>query len=167
MKIHVLPGIDPKTEQWANNLIKQLGTADGSVTVQRYLHWESTDIPVQRNKEIERLKGCSMNLLIGKSLGVGLGLRACIKGIIKPEKAIFIGTPLTSLLKQGHDLKSMVKDAGVPSLYIQQKEDPLGGAASLQNTLPDSRIVEVPGGDHQYMNIELLVNHIQKWLQKD
>lgn len=166
MKIHFLPGIDPKTEQWANDLLKELGAANGAATVQRYLHWESADIPVQREAEIERLKGCSMNLLIGKSLGVGLGLRACIQGIIKPERAVFIGTPLTSLVKQGHDMRAMVKGAGVSSLYIQQKDDPLGGAASLQETLPDCKIVEVPGEDHQYTDIKLLVRHIQEWLNK-
>ena len=35
MKVHVLPGIDPKTEQWANKLIQELGIADDSATVQR------------------------------------------------------------------------------------------------------------------------------------
>lgn len=165
MKVHVLPGMDPKTEQWANSLVQELGVAAGSATVQRYLHWESADASVQREAEIEKLKGCSMSLLIGKSLGVGLGLRACIKGIIQPEKAVFIGTPLTSLVKQGHDLKLMVQQAGVSSLYIQQKDDPLGGAASLQESLPETRIIEVAGSDHQYNDIKQLIDHIHEWLR--
>lgn len=167
MKIHVLPGIDPKTEQWAIKLVHELDASSGSATVQRYLHWESAEIPVQREAEIERLKDCKMNLLIGKSLGVGLGLRACIQGIIKPEKAVFIGAPLTSLIKQGHDLESMVTKADVSSLFIQQKDDPLGGAAMLKATLPDSQIIEVPGNDHQYQDINQLIRHIEEWLGTD
>lgn len=165
MKIHVLPGIDPKTEQWANSLIQELRIDRSTATVQRYLHWQSDTGHVNREKEIERLKRCTMDLLIGKSLGVGLGLRAIIQGIIKPEKAVFIGVPLTSLIQQGHDLQSMVDAADVTSLYIQQTDDPLGSARSLGKTLPDSQIIEVPGSDHQYADINTVVTHILKWLE--
>lgn len=165
MQILVLPGIDPQTERWAKQLVAELGAAGQGATVQRYLHWQSNDTQVQREAEIDRLKGCTMELLIGKSLGVGLGLRASIKGFINPARAIFIGTPLTSLIKQGHDLQEMVQKASIPALFIQQKSDPLGGSASLREALPHRQIVEVPGSDHQYGDIRLLASHIQNWLR--
>lgn len=164
MNVHFLPGIDPKTEEWAQTLLRELGFLGDTATVQRYLHYEGVDIPVQRDEEIKRLAGRSIDLLFGKSLGVGLGLRACIEGVISPEKAVFIGLPLTSLMKQGLDVRAMVEKAQIPALFIQQVDDPLGGAASLREALPTAKIIEVAGNDHQYSDVKELATHIQGWL---
>lgn len=165
MNVHFLPGIDPKTEEWAQTLLQELSFSGDTATVQRYLHYEGPDIPVQRDEEIKRLAGSSIDLLFGKSLGVGLGLRACIEGVISPQKAVFIGLPLTSLVKQGMDVRAMVEKARVPALFIQQKDDPLGGASSLRQTLTTAEIIEVAGNDHQYSDIKELATHIQGWLK--
>lgn len=166
MKIHVLPGIKQKTEAWAYKLLKELVTGDSTATVQRYLHWDSgEDSCLKSGDELERLKGCDMDLLIGKSLGVMLGLQACNKGIVSPKKAIFIGTPVTAFPEESLDLRQLTSDLAIPVLYIQQKDDIVGSATGLREHLTaDVELIEIPGNNHQYKDIKLLARNINKWL---
>lgn len=165
MKIHVLPGIKQKTEAWAHKLLHELGASENSCNVQRYLHWDCDDDCLQSANELERLKDCEMDLLIGKSLGVMLGLQACQQNIIHPAKAVFIGTPVTTFIEENLNLGQLSADLKIPTLYIQQKDDIVGSAADLRESLEsNTELIEIPGHNHQYKDIKLLARNIKKWL---
>jgi len=170
MKIILLPGINQKTEKWAAGLISELALPNSSATIQRYSHWEGDgERCMMLESEVERLKGVEVDLLIGKSLGVVVGLQACRRGFITPKQAVFIGTPVTSFLEENLDLAAQADRLGIPALYIQQKDDVVGTSAMLcaqVGKAPQATIVEVPGNNHQYKDLKLLTRHIQKWLGK-
>jgi hypothetical protein len=168
MNILVLPGISQKTEKWAADLLTEMAVPDSTATIQRYSHWQCADDQCLRlEEEIERLQGCAVDLLIGKSLGVMIGLLACQRGIITPRQAIFIGAPVTSFREKSLDLRQLASDLNIPALYIQQKDDIVGSAASLLEQISAAamaKIIEIPGNNHQYKDLKSLARFIRKWL---
>ena len=168
MNIFVLPGINQKTEKWAANLIKELALPESTVTMQRYSHWDAVgEQCMMLEAEIERLKGIEVDLLLGKSLGVVIGLLACRRGIIAPKRAVFVGTPVTSFIEENINLQQLADELGIPALYVQQKDDVVGTSAMLCERVgkaPQATIIEVPGNNHQYKDLKLLTRHIKKWL---
>lgn len=169
MNILALPGISPKTERWATGLLNELTGPDRTMTVQRYKHWDC-DNPEQcldLDGEVQRLNGSPADLLIAKSLGVIVGLQAGEKKLIAPEKAVFIGTPVTSFTENNLDLRQLAAGLGIPLLFIQQTNDIVGSCASLRQAvgdLPMVQLVEIPGDNHQYKDLKLLARHIKKFM---
>jgi hypothetical protein len=169
MNIFVLPGISPKTERWATNLLNELAGPDRTGTVQRYRHWdcEGGDQCLDLEGEVSRLENCDVDLLVAKSLGVMIGLAAAAKKLIAPRRAVLIGTPVLSFVENNMNLRHLVESFGVPLLFIQQKDDIVGSAASLKaaiDGIPMVELVEIPGDNHQYKDLKLLARHIKKFI---
>lgn len=168
MKIFALPGISQKTERWATNLLHEFAAPDHAMTVQHYLHWDCDDTHcLSLDQEVDRLRGCEMDLLVAKSLGVMIGLTACSRGIIAPRQIICIGTPVTGFKENNLDLRLLVTNLNVPCLFIQQAHDIVGSCASLRaqvSDIPQAELVEIPGDNHQYKDLKLLARHIKKRL---
>lgn len=168
MNILVLPGINQQTEKWAKNLINEIALPASVATIQRYSHWDGGgEQCMMLEAEIDRLGGVGVDLLIGKSLGVAVGMLACQRGVIAPERAIFIGTPVSLFIEEDIDLQSLGNGLGLPVLYVQQKDDVVGTSAMLCEHIgkaPQATIVEVPGNNHKYKDLKLLTRHIRKWL---
>lgn len=168
MNIFALPGINPKTGQWAANLLKELEAPERTMAVQQYAHWNCDDARcLSMADEVERLRGCEIDLLIAKSLGVMIGLTACSKGIISPQRIVCIGTPVTSFREENLDLRQLVTNLTIPSLFIQQIHDIVGSSANLQEEISGitlAELIEIPGDNHQYKDLKLLARHIKKRL---
>jgi hypothetical protein len=168
MKIFALPGISQKTERWATNLLNEFASPDHTMTVQHYLHWDCDDSHcLSLDEEVERLRGCEIDLLVAKSLGVMIGLTACSREIITPRQIVCIGTPVIGFLEKNIDLRQLVTKLNTPCLFIQQAHDIVGSCASLRehiSDIPQVDLVEIPGDNHQYKDLKLLARHIKKRL---
>lgn len=168
MKIMLLPGINQKTEKWAAGLISELALPNSTATIHRYSHWEGDgEQCMMMEAEIDRLHGAEVDLLIGKSVGVAVALLACRQGRIAAQRAVFIGTPVTSFIEENLDLFQLADELSIPALYIQQKDDVVGTSGMLCERIgkaSQTTIVEVPGNNHQYKDLKLLTRHIKKWL---
>jgi hypothetical protein len=168
MNILALPGISQKTEKWATNLLAELVAPEKTMTVQRYLHWDCGDGEqcLKLADEVERLRGMTVDLLVAKSLGTMIGLAACGRKLITPQRAILIGTPVSGFKENNMNLREMAA-LDIPCLYIQQVHDIVGPAAALKKEidgLPGVELVEIPGDNHQYKDLKLLARHIKRWL---
>ncbi len=78
----------------------------------------------------------------------------------KPRKAVFIGTPLQRHSANSFELLSKFINS-VPTLFIQQTSDFNGSYIELTEAVQfnqNGTVVEVPGDDHQYADI----NGLQK-----
>ena len=166
MKIHVLPGIAPKTEAWSRKLLQELALPASETTIQHYLHWDCAgDSCLKAAEEIARLEDSQVDLLIGLSLGTMLGLSACSKGIISPKRVVCIGVPVTAFQEENLDLPALAAAMAMPVLYIQQKDDVVGSAAQLRQAVgAKARLIDIPGNNHQYKDLQLLSRHISRWL---
>ena len=169
MNILALPGISPKTEKWATNLLNELTGPDRTMTVQRYKHWDCEDPGqcLELEGEVRRLAGAPVDLLVAKSLGVIIGLQAGARKLIVPGRAVLIGTPVSSFVEKDLDLRQLTADLAIPILFIQQKNDIVGSADKLRaavDGLPMVELVEIPGDNHQYKDLKLLARHIKKFM---
>lgn len=168
MNIHFLPGLDPKTEAWAEKLMGELSVERDHLSIQRYDHWQE---PGSRNieieTEIEKLQRVTVDLLIAKSIGTVLALFAVKNKVVRPQKMVLIGVPVLSCARENIDLKRLAEELRIPALYIQQKDDVVGSSDALYTEVgkaPLAQIVETPGNNHQYEDLTLLCRHMEKFM---
>ena len=153
-----LPGRNPETEAWLRKLLRTLALPDAEVA--SYGHWQGGVEPDVAG-EASRHPVAGRGLVVAKSMGTMVLLAGIEAG--DPERAVLIGTPL-----QGYDeaqidaLKALA--ARRPCLFIQQTDDFTGDFAALHALLGDAAtVVEVPGSDHVYADVDQLAMLIGRW----
>jgi hypothetical protein len=168
MKILGLPGMRSETEAWMQSLMSALQIPSIDYEITKYRHWSADDKP-----SIEHEASCfaktSVECVIAKSLGVSIVIRAFDIYKCKPRRAIFIGIPLSPLKAKNYGPLFRFVNV-VPTLFIQQASDPNGSSEDLKEILQayqNVTIVEVPGDDHLYSDIEKLQAIIQPTLSGD
>jgi hypothetical protein len=168
MKILGLPGLRPETEAWMQSLLSALQGPSIDYEIAKYRHWSGDEKP---NVDHEA-SCCAKNpveCVIAKSMGTMVAIRAFDVFKCKPQRAIFIGTSLAPLRASKFGPLARFVDS-VPTLFIQQTSDPTGPYEKLKETVQayqNGTIVEVPGDDHAYSDIERLQAIIQPVLSGD
>lgn len=165
MHVIALPGRNPQTESWMTQLVKTLEIGQDQTDIIHYKHWDEggqPDVPY----EVARLKDLTPDLVIAKSIGTMLCMRAYGTAGFRPFKTVFIGLPLRAFAPfQKQNLVNICRQ--VPTLCIQQTADANGSYAQVSALLADVKlcnIVEVPGGDHAYSDLGELKRLIETWL---
>jgi alpha-beta hydrolase superfamily lysophospholipase len=163
MNLLILGGYSDYNKEWVENIQKTLADLFESTDILYYENWSNYREDADISSEVERLREVAKekdNLVIfGKSVGVALTLQAIHNGYIKPKKCIFVGTPYEWSIKNGWDMDILLKDFAVPVLFLQQTEDLSTSFQTIKNLLEksgvkDYKIVELPGGDHQYNSMD-------------
>lgn len=157
MKTLGLPGVKPATKKWMLELFSALSENLLEFKIIEYRHW-SDDSDADINYEASCLKDISVDLVIAKSLGTFISTYAFSSYNFKPKKAVFIGSPIQRHSSNNYALLSNFVES-VPTLFIQQTSDFNGSYGELNEVLqtnPNASIVEVPGEDHIYSNINEL-----------
>lgn len=168
MKILGLPGVKSETKKWMLALFSALQETPFDFEISQYRHW-SDDHDPDINHEACCLSETSVDFVIAKSLGTIISTLAFDSCNFKPQKAIFIGSPLRRHRTSNYELLSTFVNS-VPTLFIQQSFDVNGSYAELNDvvqTYPYGTIVEVPGNDHIYGDIGELRTIIQPVLSGD
>lgn len=163
MEVLGLPGRNPETEDWLRSLCARLGLVP--TEVMRYRHWDQP-VPADAGFEAHRLAGRGVELVIGKSLGTLVTALAHAAGSFRADSAILIGVPLRGLDELQLDAYRRLATA-VPTLFVQQSLDFTGSHAELSNwarSLERATVVEVPGSDHAYADLDALAAVIGPWL---
>ncbi len=161
MKILGLPGVKPETESWMRDLLLGLQKSPFDFKIAQYRHW-SNDYDPDVNHEASCLADSSIDYVVAKSLGTVISTLAFDTFNFKPRKAIFIGSPLRRHSTNNFESLSQFVSS-VPTLFIQQASDFNGSyieLAKIVQTFHNGAIVEVPGEDHLYDDI----NELQKIL---
>jgi len=163
MTVLGLPGRNAETEGWLQALCTRLGFAHAEVL--HYRHWDDP-LPADAAFEARRLAGRAIDLVIGKSLGTLVAALAHEAESFRPESAILIGVPLRGL-EDWQLAAYQGLAAQVPTLFVQQSQDFTGSHAELAAWARSSRhatVIEVPGSDHAYADLEVLEAAIMPWL---
>lgn len=164
MHIVALPGRRVETETWLKSLLVASRYPDVQVT--HYRHWDA-GAEASVAFEAARLSNLSPQLVVAKSLGTIIAAAAFSLHEFRPASAILIGTPYSAIVNSDlHLLREFAAD--VETLFIQQTEDPGGSAAQLATALQVNRgeVVEVPGSDHLYSDIDALAKIFQRWTKQ-
>ena len=157
MKILGLPGVKIETKEWMQSLFSALGANSFESKIHLYRHW-SDNVEADIDYEASCLENLSVDLVIAKSFGTLITTHTFASFNFKPKTAVLIGSPLK---RHGLDNFGLLKRfvESVPTLFIQQTSDFNGSYGELKEvvqTYPNGSIVEVPGNDHIYSNIEEL-----------
>jgi len=142
-----------------------------SVTLHVYKHWEENrgedhaDMEFEAQKLAERagqLQG--EYVIVAKSVGVPITIRAVVENGAKPTKCIFLG----GAVKGADDnLLAQIAKFDIPTLFIQQTNDPIVFTHEEmekfleENWKGDYKLIEAAGDNHAYDNYE----EIKGWVK--
>ena len=168
MKILGLPGVIPETKKWMQELLLALDGYSFDSRIQEYRHWsDGSDEDI--DYEASCLKESIVDLVIAKSLGTFVSTYAFDAYNFRPQRAVFIGSPIRRHRSNNYELLSAFVES-VPTLFIQQTADFNGSYNELSKVVqafPNTVITEVPGDDHIYSNIGELQRIIYPMLRDD
>jgi len=163
MKILGLPGVNPVTLDWMRSLLAALSAPDDEISIREYRHWRE-GVDADRGFEASRLEGLAADLVVAKSMGTLVAVEAWREFAFRPRRALLIGCPLRGHGRDGYAaLKTFAGE--VPSLFIQQTDDPVGGFAALAAAMAPvagARLAEVAGDDHAYRDIDALAGIVAR-----
>ena len=165
MKILGLPGINPGTEQWMQKLLESLNLARSETIIQRYQCWAVPGSSLNIESEARIAAITRPDIVIAKSIGTRIAIYAYTGKLMSAKTCILLGIPVRGC---SNDEISALQEicANVPTLLIQQTDDPAGSFSVVTSMIPHSptcQISEVPGNDHRYGNIDQLRQIIESW----
>lgn len=165
MKILGLPGINPATGSWMQQLLGSVDLGQSDIKIQQYQCWSRPGSGLNLEYEAEVSGQTAPDLVIAKSIGTRVVLYAFARELLQANGYVFIGVPLRGF--SGDEILSLKNFcASVPVLLIQQTDDKAGSYSNLVSVITADatcKIVDVPGSDHVYSDIGLLKKIIESW----
>ena len=146
---------------------KLLGAIDlnqTEVVIQQYQCWSHPGSGMNLEKEASITAKSNPDIVIAKSIGTRVLLRAYMSYLISANKFVLIGIPIQGYSRS--EISELNKLCALKStLIIQQSDDPVGSYSTLISTIPDTscKMVEIQGSDHRYSDIEDLKLIIEPW----
>ena len=165
MKILGLPGINPVTGPWMQRLLGSIDLNQSGSIVQQYQCWAVPGTKINLAVEAGIAAKAEPDIVIAKSIGTRVAIYSFTNGLISPHACIFLGIPLRGC--SNDEISALQKlCTSVPTLLVQQTDDPAGSFSTLASGIPASPTCttsEVPGNDHVYGNIDQLKQIIEPW----
>lgn len=167
MDLILLPGTSSKNKEWIEEVSKRLSDLFSSTHIQYYDHWAKNSVKYSMDikQELSKLKTLAKPLkdymIFAKSAGTLLTLLGVEQGIISPVKCVFTGFPIHFARAIGLDLANYLRSYSVPTLFIQNTNDPAMSFKDLKNFLETNKpksylLKELPGNAHHYGDLESL-----------
>jgi len=173
MEVISLAGNHISSKDWLEKCKVELKEVLPNNKLHYYKHWKENqpvidfDYEIQQvKKEVEELTKSNKKLIIfAKSVGAVLAMKMIKDNMIKPEKCIFLGIPLSWALKNNFDINEWIKDYSVPTLFIQNNKDPFCSYQELNNYLKEKNVqnftlIESQGENHDYEDYNLIKENI-------
>lgn len=169
MNALILGGNSPHNKEWVRQLHAALAPLFTTVATHDYAHWASAGETIDFDHELRAIqreaRALDDYIIIAKSAGVLLALKGISDNILRPDKVIFLGTPLNYIHRHTmeHEFESWLKKLTEPMLAIQNAHDPAAAAGEvdryLKTIVPPSLITfaELPGDTHDYIDFPKLL----------
>jgi pimeloyl-ACP methyl ester carboxylesterase len=165
MEIIYLSGNSLDNKNWIEKVKENFDDfSEGEIL--NYDHWQSGEKWINLKKEAEKLKDLVINksdyYVFAKSIGTILTLKGINENFLKPKKMIFCGFPYSAGLREGLEMKSILKNLIIPVIFIHNEFDPVGSfeevAKILKNNPPKNyQLIKIPNNStHDYENYEEL-----------
>jgi alpha-beta hydrolase superfamily lysophospholipase len=176
MKIIILPGNSrDSNERWLGEYTTIFSDMGKSVSSQRYTHWDTNRKTIDFDTELQRLSEVlgkeEKYIIFAKSAGAILTIYGVYRGVLKPEKCVFVGLPLKWAKDNNVSLAGWMEKFDIPTLIIQQNSDPYASFQEIQDFLKklnrtNVTIEEIPGDDHRYENFSLFKHEVTSFFEK-
>lgn len=175
MNLILLSGNGFSNKEWIEKVERGLGSLFQKTVIQNYRHWETgeklIDLDFETSKLAENTRSLGNYIVFAKSAGVVLTLKSVFEGKIKPAKCIFVGLPLRWAEEYNFNLNCWIESFSVPTLFVQQTNDPMFSFNELQDYLgrknaKDYQLAEVIGESHHYPNVEQLKQLVEEFIEQ-
>lgn len=167
MDLIILPGNSPGNKLWTKSVANYFAKEFHHVSVLEYESWLTNDFEkmIDLNIEMEKIKTLASPMsnycVFAKSVGTALCMKAVTEKVIHPQKCMFVGIPLDWLATNNIPIKNWVKDYHIPTMVIQQKNDPFGNAKMVSDFLSSidgvAKFLVIEGDDHKYSDVDVLL----------
>jgi len=162
MDLIILGGNSPANQLWTEGMEKTFKQDFGRIVKIDYDHWRNEKPLINLDIEVDKLAREADGkkvVIFAKSAGNLVTLKAIYGNRVKPNKCVFMGVPIDWARQNNFDLPAWLTDYSVPTLFIQQEDDPFGSFSNLKELLEEKQVQnytleQVPGNDHGYTNFE-------------
>jgi|SRR3989344_316289 len=155
----ILPGNSSENRNWLPLVANILQQKNYNLIEIHYKHWETGNELIDFREETLRLaeiaKKVNPFIIVAKSAGVILCLKAIAERLIKPKRAIFLGFPLSWAKELKLPFDDWLPKLIIPTIFFQQTDDPVGSASEVFTYLKTKvgsqcSFRELTGSDHWY-----------------
>jgi len=162
MNLILLSGNSLPNEAWIDQVASSFKDS-ANVLVHRYRHWKTGEAVIDLDHELaelaESITQFDQYSIFAKSAGTLLAMKGVHEGVLHPAKCVFVGVPINWAREQKFDLGEWLSDYQVPTLFIQQVDDPYATFDELKSFIenakhPSASFASRPGNDHQYADID-------------
>lgn len=173
MKYYLLGWNSSSNKYWLEKIKNQLCLQWNEVNIHEFSHRKydgELNFDKEYNKLLEFFRLNEDYILFSKSVWTLLAsklLYSCV--YTKPKWLIMIWTAYFWAESKSYPLKDWIKSIDIPTLVIHKEYDPAISFSDLENLFewnPNIELIKIPGKDHSYENIDLLLDHIFEWQKR-
>lgn len=167
MRVLGLPGRKPSTLPQMQALLAALGLPEAPV--QAYGFWGAADVTnPDISPEVMAAAASRAELVVAKSIGTLVTALAERDHGFAPKACVFLAIPLRRF--EALELVPLLEAhcRMTPTLVVQQTDDyngPYAQVARIVAPHPLCQVVEIPGGDHLYEDVDLIAPLVRPWLE--
>ena len=171
----ILSGNNWRNQEWTEE-VERVVSEDFVLTwILKYENWKThaaiLDPEAETGKLAEKARDFGEYAVFAKSAGTILCMKAVKEGKLKPVKCMFVGTSIKWGKEQGWPVNEWVRGFGVPTLYVQKKDDPIMGFEELRLALEELEVIncklmEIPGSSHHYERVFELKRLLKVWVKE-
>lgn len=163
MELVILPGNSKSNKEWSEKVADTFSELFSDKYIQMYSHWNESKEIINFEIEARKLRNSVKEdefSIIAKSAGAMLAIYSVSKSLIKPARCVFLGLPVLWAKEYDFDLKDWFKKFNIPTLVIQNSNDPITPYSDLKKFVDDNNLsnvltlIENEGTDHKYDNFE-------------
>lgn len=163
----LLGGNHVGNKKWVESVERLLKPHFSSTNILYYRHWttgaEWIDIDYELEQLVNLVKKRKSYIILSRSAGTILTLKGIFEKRIHPKNCIYIAIAIKWAQNYNVPVKKWLSHYSIPSLLIQKSHDPAISFKDLQQFLIDNKaknyqLIEIPGDDHYYGNIEEIKN---------
>ncbi|MFA6007354.1 MAG: alpha/beta family hydrolase [Candidatus Shapirobacteria bacterium] len=163
MKIIYLSGNSFSNKNWIEKIKENFDNfSEGEIL--NYDHWQNGNKWIDLKKETEKLRELVKDKkdynIFAKSIGTILTLKGIEMGFLKAKKIMFCGFPYQAGVKEGLEMREILRKLTIPVIFIQNEFDPVGSFKEVEKILRNNspknyQLVKVlKNTTHDYENYE-------------
>jgi len=173
MEIVLLAGNNINNKRWIEIIKEDLESYFESSEILYYDHWKNGGT-INIDKEVDKLTEKCLSkknlVILAKSVGSTIVIKAIMDGKISPKKCIFIGLPVLWARDMNINLDTWIKGFSARTLFIQNDMDPVMGFFDLKkylekNAVINYEIIRLEGQTHNYDNLGKLKKETLDFLE--
>lgn len=175
LNLLILPGNSPGNKDWTRELSELFHPQFEEIKIIEYESWRDNDfsrvidLEQELAKVSEVVREWDQYCVFAKSVGTALCMKAVHDRILNPQKCVFLGIPLNWLATNKIPVKNWVGTYNIPTMVIQQRNDPFAGSDTVGEFLKDlptiKEYIVVEGDDHKYGQIDEIAKSSLKYFQ--